>query len=110
MRSLIFLPLLAACAPAHLEQAKASVDNRMEHVNYSGWSRPAGMPENKGNCAAFALAYWKELKQAGHNPPLPVACTLPSGERHAVLKYDGYVLDNRYSMPVPIDGYDCKPI
>jgi hypothetical protein len=43
MRGLLLLPLLAACAPAHLEQAKASVDSR-------------------------------------------------------------------YSMPVPIDGYDCKPI
>lgn len=106
------LPIfLTACSygPAHLEQAKASVDKRMTFVSYYGWKRPAGMPYNQGNCAAFAKAYRAELKRKGYDGKV-FGCILPDGEHHAALQVGEWVLDNRYPMVVPLEGYECKQI
>jgi predicted transglutaminase-like cysteine proteinase len=99
--------LISACAPAHIEHAKANVDSRMSYVYYTGWERPAGMPKSQGNCTAFALAYWSELKGMGHNPPLPTTCRLPDGQGHAVLDYQGWRLDVREKMPIKQQQSDC---
>lgn len=111
MRLLLILPLLTACvsAPAHLEQAKARVDNWGQYVYYEGKNRPDGLPANFGNCMFFAKAYELELKEAGHIG-VRFICRLPDGQYHAATYSEGWVLDNRYKMVVPFDGYDCKPV
>ena len=109
MRLLLILPLLAACAPAHLEQAKASVDNRLEYAYFTGNNRPVHLEPHQTNCVGFSKAYEAELQQQG-KLAVRFLCKTPSGQAHMAVLSEGYVLDNRYSMPVPIDGYDCKPI
>ncbi len=106
MRSLIFLPLLAACAPAHLEQAKANVDSRMTYVMYKGWHKPAHLKPNEGKCIDYAKAYVSELK----GNAVRFNCYTSQGEYHQAVIVGDWVLDNRYKVVVPFDGYDCKPI
>lgn len=102
--------LLAGCAtaPAHLTQAKAAVDSRMEYVYYTGWVKPNGVSENQGNCAAFALAYATELREMGYRAPLATTCRLPDGTGHAVLDIDGWRLDNRYGYVMRTIESDCR--
>jgi hypothetical protein len=111
MRSLLLIPFLASCAiaPAHLEQAKANVDSWAQYAYYKGNNRPYGLPANFGNCLFFAKAYELELKEAGY-VGMRFVCRLPDGQYHAATYSNGWVLDNRYRMVVPFDGYDCKPI
>jgi hypothetical protein len=111
MRSLLLLPLLVGCAhtpPDVLVQAKRTVDAEWTYVNYASWTNHPYRAERKGNCAAFASAYWAALKRLGENPPVPVACTLPDGQRHAVLDYMGYRLDVREAFVVSIKESECK--
>lgn len=107
MRSLLLFPLLAACAPAHLEQAKARVDSRMTYVMYDGWHKPAHLGPNEGKCIDYANAYVSELPGV---PAVKFNCTTNAGEYHQAVMVGDWVLDNRYRMVVPFDGYDCKPI
>lgn len=102
--------LLTACAtaPAHLTQAKQSVDSRMEYVNYTGWVKPSWVGEDQGNCAAFSLAYASELRRMGYSVGLSSLCRTPDGEGHAVLDVDGWRLDNRYGYVMPVEQSDCK--
>lgn len=111
-RIIALLPLLTACAhaPAELSIAKTRVDGGMTYIPYNSWVKPGDVPEDQGNCAAFAVAYWAELRKLGVKADLPVACTLPSGQRHAALIVGDWVLDNRYNMVVNLNDYDCKPI
>ena len=110
MFRLVAVLLLAGCAtaPAHLADAKRSVDSRMDYVYYTGWLKPAWVDENQGNCAAFSLAYATELREMGYRAPLATTCRLPDGTGHAVLDVDGWRLDNRYGYVMRTIESDCR--
>lgn len=112
MRAFILAFILSGCtvAPDYLIQAKDVVDRRMTYVYYRGWSKPSWVGENQGNCAAFAIGYWAELKRKGYKPPIPITCVLPDGTRHAVLDVDGWRLDNRYTWVMPVTESDCREL
>lgn len=109
MRSLLLLPLLASCAtaPAHLEQAKASVDSRYTHSYRmtSMVTERARPDDGTANCTKYALEYLKVVPRG-----TPIICITPQGEKHRAVVVGDWVLDNRYNMVVPLDGYDCKLI
>lgn len=112
MRSLLLtLPLLTACAhaPAPLEAAKASVDNRLEYAYFTGNNRPDGLEPHQTNCVGFSKAYTQAAKEKGFLP-VRFNCRTPRGEVHQAVQVGEWVLDNRYTMVVPMQGYDCKPI
>jgi predicted transglutaminase-like cysteine proteinase len=113
MRIIILATLaLTGCAtaPAHLVDAKRSVDNRKEYVYYTGWVKPAGLKPNQGNCAAFSIAYMFELREMGYHVEQSslTTCRVPDGTGHAVLDVDGWRLDNRFSYVMKINQSDCK--
>lgn len=113
MRSLPLLAAIAltACAygPEHLEAVKQSVDSRLEYAYYTRDDRPAGLKPNQTNCVGFAREYVKEARANGLMP-VPFVCKMPDGQYHKAVQVGEWVLDNRYPMVVPIQGYDCKPI
>ena len=109
MRLLLILPLLTACAhaPAELEAAKASVDS---HYTYSyrmtSMVTERARPEDgTANCTKYALEYLKAVSRG-----TPIICITPWGEKHRAVVVGDWVLDNRYNMVVPLNGYDCKLI
>lgn len=111
MRALLLLPLLTACAhaPAELTAAKASVDSRLEYAHYYGDNRPAHLEAHEVNCKGFSKAYEAELRQANLKA-VRFICLTPDGEPHMAVVSGEWVLDNRYSAPVALKGYDCNPI
>ena len=112
MRSLMLIPLLlAGCAhtpPDVLVQAKRTVDAEWTYINYASWTEHPYRAERKGNCVAFASAYWAELKRNGVNAPVHTYCKLPDGTAHAVLDVDGWRLDVREKSVVPVWASDCE--
>ena len=106
MRILLILPLLTACAPAYLEQAKARVDSSMTYVMYDGWHKPAHLGPNEGKCIDYANAYVSELPGV---PAVKFNCTTSRGTYHQAVKVGEWVLDNRYRMVVNFNDYDCEP-
>jgi hypothetical protein len=111
MRSLLILPLLVGCAhtpPDVMVQAKRTVDSQWTYVNYASWTNHPYRAERKGNCVAFASAYWAELKRMGENPSLHTYCKLPDGTAHAVLDYMGWRMDVRETWVVKIEESECK--
>jgi len=94
--------------PRHLVQAKRAVDARSEYVYYTGWVKPAGLKENQGNCAWYALQYSAELERMGYSAPWLKECRLPDGTGHAVLDVDGWRLDVRERTVIPASLSVCK--
>jgi hypothetical protein len=61
--------------------------------------------DGTANCTKYTLEYLKVVSRG-----TPIICITPQGEKHRAVVVGDWVLDNRYSLVVPLDGYDCKLI
>lgn len=112
MRSLLLLALLPATLYAseldNLRTLNTQVNNAINYLNYSGWDFrdvPAG---GYGNCAAIAYTKWKRLEEHGYGDQAVIrTCKIWTGEAHAFVVVNGWVLDNLNPELRPLADDGC---
>lgn len=90
------LPLTAAAAEVDdLAALNAKVNHGITYLNYAGWDFRDVAAGDYGNCAAIAYTKWKRLEEDGYGDRAGLrTCKIWTGEAHAFVVVDGYVLDN----------------
>lgn len=103
---------LCGCAngPQHLNDLNASVNRSVTYKHYYGWGERGKKPlkpGESGNCVAIAYTKLVKLREQGQIATM-FACKLHSGEGHAVVLAEGWVLDNRSDWVYPAAQLDCE--
>lgn len=107
---IILALLLGGCGkqpPAVLDEVNRRVNATTVYKHYYGRDWRRLKPGESGNCAAISYTKWLELKERGVESEIKI-CRLTSGEGHAFVVSDGWVLDNRRLLAFPETEMDCQ--